>query len=232
MSSERWTRIVTAVGARGPSGVTASGLCATSAELMVTSGAGITLLGSGTDRGPMCSSDETTRELEELQFTLGQGPCADVFDTGRPVLEPDLVGRPATRWTVFAGPAMDAGVVSVFSFPLQVGAARLGALTFYQDRARALTSDDHADAVVLSEVVTRTILALQAELSADAFLAGLAEEGSYHAVVHQASGMVSAQLEVSVAEALVRLRAHAFAVGTTVSDVAEDVVARRLKLTT
>jgi hypothetical protein len=43
--------------------------------------------------------------------------------------------------------------------------------------------------------------------------------------------MVSIQLQISVAEALVRIRAHAFAIGSPIGVVAADIVARRLRLT-
>jgi hypothetical protein len=41
--------------------------------------------------------------------------------------------------------------------------------------------------------------------------------------------MISVQLGVSLAEALVRLRAHAYAEGRLIAEVAADVVARRLR---
>ena len=49
------------------------------------------------------------------------------------------------------------------------------------------------------------------------------------AVVHQATGMITIQLGTSLADALLRLRAHAYASGRTVSDIAADVVDRRLR---
>ncbi|MFD0630267.1 ANTAR domain-containing protein [Catenulispora yoronensis] len=52
---------------------------------------------------------------------------------------------------------------------------------------------------------------------------------TYRAEVHQATGMISVQLGVSLAEALVRLRAHAWAADRLLADVAADVVARRLR---
>ena len=48
--------------------------------------------------------------------------------------------------------------------------------------------------------------------------------------VYQAQGMVMVDLGVSLAEALVRLRAHAFVEGRPVGDVARDIVAGRLRL--
>jgi hypothetical protein len=51
----------------------------------------------------------------------------------------------------------------------------------------------------------------------------------FHYVVHQASGMVAAQLDVSVGHALIRLKAYAFGNGRPLAEVAEDVVARKLR---
>ena len=50
------------------------------------------------------------------------------------------------------------------------------------------------------------------------------------AEVHQAAGMLTAQLEVRIPEALARLEAHAVATGRPVLDVARDVIAHRLQL--
>ncbi len=51
------------------------------------------------------------------------------------------------------------------------------------------------------------------------------------AEIHQATGMVLAQLGFSATDALARLRAHAFVEQRLLIDVAEDVVARRLTFT-
>lgn len=56
---------------------------------------------------------------------------------------------------------------------------------------------------------------------------GLVRRG---AVVHQAAGMVSAQLDITLADALVKLRAHAFSRERPLTDVATDIVARSLRL--
>ena len=50
------------------------------------------------------------------------------------------------------------------------------------------------------------------------------------AEVSQATGMLVAQLDVEPAAALVRLRAHAYATGRSATDVARDILDRRLRL--
>jgi len=81
----------------------------------------------------------------------------------------------------------------------------------------------------MAEVAAQAVLAMQTEGSGDALAAQLEQGSNFHYVVHEASGMLSAQMEVSVAQALVRLRAHAFATGGALAVVAANVVGRRLR---
>jgi AmiR/NasT family two-component response regulator len=52
--------------------------------------------------------------------------------------------------------------------------------------------------------------------------------GTDRLVVHQATGMVSVQLDVTAADALATLRARAFQTGRSIQQIAVDVVDRRL----
>ncbi|MDP9074646.1 MAG: ANTAR domain-containing protein [Actinomycetota bacterium] len=146
-----------------------------------------------------------------------------------PVFETDLAARPPVRWTGFAGPAVDAGIGAVFAFPLRLGAARLGALCLYQAQPGTLGDDSYADALIAADVITDAILTRQTGVSEEAHMAESTDDRAFHAQVHQASGMVSVQLNIGVGEALVRLRARAFSTERPVGDVAADVVAGRLR---
>ena len=117
----------------------------------------------------------------------------------------------------------------MFGFPLQVGAVRLGALDLYCDRTGPLTDDQHAEALVVADVVAQTILALQAGAPPGQLAAELEANADFKYVVHQAADMVSAQLDISVGHALIRLRGYAFGNERPLVEVAEDVVARRLR---
>lgn len=183
-------------------------------------------------QGSLCTTDPTSALVEQVQYTLGEGPCVDAHRQGRPVMEPDLAGAGSGRWAAFAEPVVAAGVGAVFGFPLRVGAVRLGALNLYRDRRGDLTDDQHADALVLADVAAELILLLQARAPTGTLADELARSADLHLVVHQAAGMVAVQLGIKVADALVRLRAHAFAAGTPLQQVAEDVVARRLRFDT
>ena len=197
--------------------------------MTATSGAGIMLFDDDVSRGSLCTTDSVSVLVEDLQFTLGEGPSIDACRWGRPVLEPDLAAPATSRWIAFAPPALAAGVRAIFGFPIRVGAAGLGAVSLYRDRPGPLTDDQHADALVLADLAAEIILLMQADATPGELSTELAAGASFNHVVHQASGMVSAQLDVSVDHALVRLRAHAFATGAPLTDVARRVVMRTLR---
>ena len=207
----------------------ANRVCAVSVDVTGASGAGIMLLSGDGPLGPLCSTDKVSARIEELQFSLGEGPYIDAYHEDRPVLVPDLANPDASRWLAFSGPALDAGAAAVFGFPLHVGAVRLGVLGLYRDHPGPLTDEQRADALAMADFATRAILAVQAKAPAGRLAAELEANADLRYVVHQASGMVAVQLEVSIEQALVRLRAYAFGNDRPLTEVAEDVVARKLR---
>jgi hypothetical protein len=168
--------------------------------------------------------------LEDLQFTMGVGPCKDAFQSGLPVHAPRLDAGATARWPAFADMARDAGIGAVFAYPLCTNGAKIGVMTLYQDREGDLSTDQHEDSIAVAEVLTETVLSLQDAAPAGVLAEGLEVAVRYRAQIHQAAGMVSVQLKIPVAEALMRIRAHAFASGQSVGVVAADIVARRLRL--
>ena len=205
-------------------------LCDVCADVSVMSGAGVMLMSHDVPMGSVCTTNKVSTQIEELQFTLGEGPCVDAYTLGRPVFEPDLADPAQPRWLAFSPPALAAGARAVFGFPLQVGAVRLGALNLYRDQPGPLSDNQHADSLVLADVAAQVVLAAQAEAPLDAVAEELEAGANFHLVEHQASGMVAAQAGVSVGEALIRLRGHAFRHDLSVTEVAEAVVGRRLRL--
>jgi hypothetical protein len=178
----------------------------------------------------LCTTNAVSHLIEELQYTLGEGPCVDAYQQDQVVAEPDLAEPVTGRWLAFTPLALQAGVRAVFGYPLRVGSVRLGALNLYRDRASQLTDDQHADALVMADVAARWVLEAQAGAPPDTVAAELEIGADFHFAVHNAAGMISAQLGVSVTEALIRLRAFAFSNDRLLADIARDVVARRLRL--
>lgn len=193
-------------------------------------GAGVMLMSGDILRGSLNSTDDVSQLIEELQYTLGEGPCVDAYQQDWVVAEPDLADPVARRWPAFTPPALQAGVRAVFGFPLRVGTVRLGALNLYRDRPGPLNDEQHADALVVADVAARWLLDVQAGAPPGAVAGELEAGADFHFAVHNAAGMVSVQQEISVTEALIRLRAFAFSSDRVLADVADDIVARRLQL--
>lgn len=229
MAGERRRRILARLTGGDTSDLETKRLCEVCAEITVMSGAGIMLMSGDMPRGSLCTSNDVSDLIERLQYELGEGPCVDAYRLDRPVLEPDLAEPDRLRWPAFTGSAVDAGVRAIFGFPLQVGAVRLGALNLYRDRPGPLTVDQHADALAMADVAAQAVLVLQAKASPGKLAAALEVGADFQFVVHQASGMVAAQLDVSVAHALIRLRGYAFGNGRPLNEVARAVVARELR---
>jgi GAF domain-containing protein len=229
MAGDRLLRILARLSSRATAESEPARLCEVCADVSLMSGAGIMLMAGDVQQGSVCSSNDVSALIEELQYTLGEGPCVDAYHDDRPVLEPDLAAA-TTRWLGFTPPAVAAGARAVFGFPLQLGGIRLGALNLYRDQPGPMDEEQYADSLVLASVAANAVLAMQAHASPGNLATQLEEGADFRFVVHQASGMVAVQLGVTVGEALVRLRAYAFGNSRLIAEVAEAVVARRLRL--
>jgi len=204
-------------------------LCAACLSALPVSGVGVALMTADGPSGVvLAATDERARELEELQFALGEGPCVEASSGGHPVLEPDLVARGSPRWPRFGAAALDAGVRAVFAFPLRVGAIRVGVLDLYRDTPGPLTAPDLVEALAFADAATVVVLHLQDHDGDAGVGSALIGPIGSRVVVHQATGMITIQLGIGLTEALLRLRAHAYASGRTVSAIAADVVSRRM----
>jgi hypothetical protein len=188
------------------------------------------LMSGDLPRGSLCTTDEVSHLIEDLQYSLGEGPCVDAYQQDMAVAEPDLANQDTSRWLAFTPPALEAGVRAVFGFPLRVGTVRLGALNLYRDSPGPLNTDQHADALALADLAARWVLEVQAGAPPDAIAEELQVSSDFHYSVHNAAGMVSVQEDITVTEALILLRAYSFSNERQLTDVAASVVAHELRL--
>lgn len=231
MTADRRTRILSRLYPTGGTDLDAVHLGQVCAEVIGVTGAGLMLITDDVPRGSVATTDEVSTLIEDLQFALSEGPCVDAYHQDRPVLEPDLANPAVPRWVAFTPPAVEAGARAIFGFPLRVGAVRLGAMNLYCDQPVALTDEQHADALVMADVAAQALLIMQAGAPPGVVAAELQAGSNFQHVVHQASGMVAVQLGVHVAQALIRLKGYAFGHDRPLTDVAQDIVARRLHFT-
>ncbi|MGH3094438.1 MAG: GAF and ANTAR domain-containing protein [Streptosporangiales bacterium] len=199
------------------------------AELLPVDGASISVMAGTDHRETLYAGDAVIERVEELQFSLGEGPCFEAFDTGRPVLVPDLAEASGAAWPVFASQTSDEPIGAIFAFPLQVGVARIGAIDMYRRAPGWLRPADLATALQVADIATATLTGLQAAgpdgTLDEEWLTALPHNRE---AVHQATGMVIAAFEIPAAQALARLRGYAFTTGRLVDEVAADLVTRRL----
>jgi hypothetical protein len=205
-------------------------LCSVLARVLPASGVGLSLMTDDNDGGTVAASDARSRTLEELQFTLGEGPCIDAYASRRPVLEPDLGTHGIRRWPGYAPAAREHGVHAVFAFPLQVGAARAGALDVYRTESGSLSAEALTQAVTFADVAMGLLVDGQAQAGDGRASADLDLALADRLEVYQAQGMVMVDLGVDIEEAMARLRAHSYAEGRPIGDVAQDIVAGKLTL--
>lgn len=201
-------------------------LCVSSLDV---SGASLQLIAAGAHRVTVHATDRVADRLDDLQLELGEGPAVDVARTARPVLEDDLQD-PATRWPWFAPAAVGVGAGAAYAWPVQVGVTSLGVLGLYRRCSGVLMDSDVADAVAMAETAAIVLLDAPEIGSTDALVWVIADDSRFRTEVHQATGMLTVQLHLSVLDAFARLCAAAYAEGRPIADVAHDIVTRHTRL--
>jgi hypothetical protein len=210
-------------------------LCHACVELLEVDGAAVSLMHAGTTLGTFGSSGELSRRLDELQFTYGEGPCLDAVTLGQPVLVSDLREPGEQRWPVFGRAVLDSGVRAVFALPVAIAQSAVGALDLFSRRPGPLSSGGLDGGLWAAQLAALPLLDL---MTADVDWVAAGEGGDgweqlaslERVEVYQATGMIIGHLDVDAVEALVRLRAYAFAQGLTASEAAWAIVDRRVIL--
>jgi hypothetical protein len=219
-------------------------ICRACLAVLPVTRAAVTVMASADRQEPIWASDEVASHLDEVQFSLGEGPCVEAFTEGRPVLVPDLAEARGVRWPMFAAAARGTPVQALFVLPLQAGVIVVGVLDLYRDEPGMLTPEQLAAALRAADALLWALLGLRTGHAADS---SSGEDGGggggggvnphgwlsgsplSHVEVYQATGMVMVQLGLSPEAALSRLRAAAFVRGWAIDEVAREVVARRLR---
>jgi hypothetical protein len=210
-------------------------LCEACVDLLEVDGAAISLMHRGATRGTYGSSGELSRQLDELQFTFGEGPCLDAVAQCRPVLIADMGRAEEQRWPEFASALLERGIHAVFALPVAVTKVHVGALDLFRHAPGILTRRQLEGGLLAAEIAERPLLQLMRDAvgwgeSDDGFEVGGVPISLARVEVYQATGMIMGRLGVAPDEALMRLRGYAIAHDMTASEVAWSIVERRLVL--
>jgi hypothetical protein len=200
--------------------------CQAFLQMFPVSGAAVSTVGDLLGSETVSASDEVAARVDELQFDLGEGPCWDAMRSARPVLIPDLRGQPAHVWPAFSAAIAEQDVGALFAFPLRVGPLRIGAVDLYAVDAANLSTVETQQASAMAAAVGRHVL----RRALNTVGGDYEDTGNVFSrrVIHQATGMVMAQLRIPSDDARLVIQGHAFAASRPMMSIAEDIVERRL----
>jgi hypothetical protein len=228
LDSEQFARDVAARSEHDES--PAESLCLACVDVLPVTGAGLVLMSGNRSLDFIAVSDDVSESVQEMEYALGEGPCVSAYRTKVPVFDADLADERITGWPEFRRVALAAGINAAFGFPLRMGNICIGALNLYHNRAGALTEGQVADAIVVAEFATRSVLAWQGAAPRGTLAWQLRQAHNHGVEVHQATGRISSQVGISIDDALVLLRAYAFSHDRPLGDVALEVASGHLRL--
>jgi hypothetical protein len=206
----------------------ADGLCSPFLELLPITGASISVFDDGGRQSTICASDAVAARIEELQFSLGEGPHWEALRTGKPTLVPNLTGAVHGHWPIFEAAVAELDVGALFAFPLSIGAVIVGVVDLYRESAGELGARALVTAASLAGTVAEPATRRAISSATDDDPQPEVPTPEMRREVHQATGILLVQLDLTATDAFFRLKAHAYTSGRTLQDVARDVVARRI----
>ena len=226
-------------------------ICQACVRTLQMTGAAVSVMTRAGHQGTVHATDAVAAMLDDLHFGLGEGPAVAAFRGRQPVFVDDLASRPrAARWPAFTPAALELGVRSIAAFPLLIGAAELGVLVAHGDEPADFELQQRTGGSRLADAASLALLDLMGEAktygvdgnsgdghspdshSPDGHSGDGDGDGAafFRVEVYQAAGMVTVQLGVTIDEAMVRLRAYAYAHDMSVLAVSRAVVRRELVL--
>jgi hypothetical protein len=227
-------KLLAAIGAqRGAEA--ADRLCEACVGLLGIDAAAVSLVFDGANVATLGVSGPAARTYDEMQFTYGEGPCLDAVADRAPVAVKDLADPRETRWPAYRSAMLAREIRGVYALPIAVAGEYVGALDLFRVEPTVFNADQLVGMVVAAELAQMPMLDLLDQRLHEA----AAQPGSdawndmntlTRAEVSQATGMVMAQLGIGAPAALVRLRAHAYATGSSATEIARDIIERRLRL--
>jgi hypothetical protein len=188
--------------------------------------AAVSVLGAPGDSRTLAATSRRAETLDEMQIDLGEGPAWDAHRTCRATEMLVHDERHFAAWPFFAPSAAVAGAGSVLAVPLLVGPSSIGAVTLSSSASMRLDAQELQLAGRLSGTLARAVAEQMTTPRADGTL--VRDHTLSRREVHRATGMVVSRMRTTPADALLMMRAHAFAEGIGVRDVAALIIARAL----
>jgi hypothetical protein len=204
-------------------------LCASCVKVLPVDRAALTIGVTPTTWEPLSATDETAIRIESQQIVTGEGPAFDAVERGGPVLVDDLATQ-FDRWPGFTTALGRDAHGAMYAFPLQIGAIAVGALDLYRSEPTPIQPADLTAMLSVADIVTMVLLSRPLPIDGDTgAMNPWWTPSPASSEIHQATGMVVAQLSVTARVAYLRLRGHAFGQDRPLIEVAREVIGRRLR---
>ena len=206
-------------------------LCSLAVEEVPVDGAVIGLQSGGAPEGPLASSNTWAHKVAAAEYALGEGPSFHVVSTSEHVEASNWGAIEFRRWPQYSRIAREMGVAAVFCFPLRIGRARLGAMSFLRMKPIELDDRQYLDCLALADLATYAIVYIQAGLPDSQLDALLYDRDTDRLRVHQATGMIAGAFDCSIEDALARMRAKAFVNGVTLYELSSRIITGEVSFT-
>jgi GAF domain-containing protein len=199
-----------------------------SVELLGMADAGVILSGRGDELQVLASSSELMRFMELIEVQVDDGPCYEAWRDGA-VVRSHSLEHDRDRWPKFAPLAVDAGFRSAYGVPMRLRYQCIGALNLFAEETHGLDEDDEQLARALAEMATIGILHARYARDKVTLAEQLQAALNSRVTIEQAKGIVAAQADLEVDDAFALLRRHARRHNRRLTDVACDVIERRIR---
>ena len=202
------------------------GLSVDSVEIIRAEAASVMLADTRGGLRLIASSEERMRLLELFEIQSAQGPCLEAFGSGQAVRASAAESR--SRWPVFAPQASEAGFQAMCAVPMRAHTDTIGALNLFRGNDEPFTDADLEIARAMAQVATIALIQERAIRERNLLTEQLQTALRSRIVIEQAKGMLAEHLTVTVDEAFQLLNRYARDHNRRLTDVARDVVDRRL----
>ena len=206
-----------------------SGLTSDCARLLDIASAGLLLADGHGTLHVLAASSERTRDLEIFQLQRDEGPCLDCFHSGQQVSVNDL-RLEAKRWPQFVAAATATGFAAVHALPMRLRGTTLGALNLFGATPGALAADDLDLAQALAHVASIAIVTDKAPSNKETLDQQLQSALTSRVAIEQAKGVLAQLGSLDMDQAFAVLRRYARDHNAPLSDVAQQLVSRKLSV--
>ena len=204
-------------------------MCQACLGILGVDGGALTLAYGDPERVTLCTTDEWSAQLEDLQEVIGEGPSYEAYQERTiQVLVVDGISDP--RWPLLSDGVKQAmNGCAIYAIPIKPGPQTMGVATFYQHQPSPLLLEVESCQLLIDSVGVALVKDPDV-LDDDRY--AKADTWNNRARVNQATGMVMAQLGIAPGDGIALMRAHAYAHRQTLTAVSNDIIARRLDFRT